>query len=65
MKLEHPLKIRIRNGTFELGYGTVAKSTSAVTKGKSTRALRQSIQPKEISQRLQAGLATVNRYGYT
>ena len=44
MKMEHPIKSCVGNGTFELRYGT-AKSNAMETR-QSTRALQQRIQPK-------------------
>jgi len=50
----------MRNGTFELNYGT-SRSASTMAKGQGARALQQRIQPKRDIQTLQVGLATVNR----
>jgi hypothetical protein len=43
VKMEHPSRSCIGNGTFELGNGTAAKSRSTST---GSRALQQRLQPK-------------------
>jgi hypothetical protein len=54
VKVEHPIKTCIRNGTFELRYGT-ARSTST------TELCSKAYSQREVSQVLQVGLGTVNR----